>query len=58
MSLPTFTPIRSAPVNRPVATAVLIGASADSVAVSSASRLPARSAARVGLRQAISRSPG
>ena len=58
ITLPTLMPISAAPVSRPAATRAAIGASSFSVAASRSSRLRARSAARAGLRQAISRSPG
>jgi hypothetical protein len=56
--LPASTPIGPAPWSLPAATRAMSGASSFSVAASRSSRLRARSAARCGLRQAISRSPG
>ena len=58
ITLPTSTPIGPAPASRPAWTRAMMGASSFSVAASRSSRLRARSAARTGLRQAISRSPG
>jgi hypothetical protein len=57
ITLPTATPMVPAPVSR-AWTGVMMGASSFSVAASSSPRVRARSAARIGLRQAISRSPG
>ena len=58
ITLPTSTPIGPAPGSLPAWTRAMMGASSFSVAASSSSRVRARSAARTGLRQAISRSPG
>jgi hypothetical protein len=58
ITLPTATPIGPAPASLPAWTRAMIGASSFSVAASSSSRLRVRSAARTGLRQATSRSPG
>jgi hypothetical protein len=51
-TLPTATPMSSAPVGVPAATRAMIGASAFSVARTRSWCLRARSAARRGLRQA------
>ena len=51
-------PDLAGPFSRPASAEALILARSVSVAASSASRLRARSAARAGLRQQISRSPG
>jgi len=58
ITLPASTPIAAATDSRPAATRAAMGASSFSVAASRSSRLRARSAARTGLRQATSRSPG
>ena len=58
ITLPTSTPIGPAPASLPAWTRAMRGASSFSVAASRSSRTRARSAARTGLRQATSRSPG
>ena len=58
ITLPTSTPMAPALVSLPAATRAMMGASSFSVAASSSPRVRARSAARAGLRQATSRSPG
>ena len=58
ITLPTSTPMGPAPVSLPAWTRARRGASSFSVAASRSSRTRARSAARTGLRQATSRSPG
>ena len=58
ITLPTSTPMGPAPVSFPAWTRAVMGARSFSVAASSSVRVRARSAARTGLRQAMSRSPG
>jgi hypothetical protein len=58
VTFPARSPILPAPLHLPVPAAAVIFSRSFSVAASSAARLRARSAARTGLWQQISRSPG
>ena len=58
VTFPALSPIFPAPLHRPAPAAAVIFSRSFSVAASSASRLRARLAARIGLWQQTSRSPG